>query len=102
MGINISAVRLRYILPVENYPITDDVPGWDAGRYGGDNEVPTAEGVEWVRPEWDTDFGHNRPADLDVFRDWVLANIPEGCQERWLDIIERMRADEGIWLYFGW
>jgi hypothetical protein len=101
MGINIGAVRLVRLDEVEKYPITADVEGWDSARHGGDREVPTAEGVEWLRPEWDIYMEHARPADLDIFRRWVLANIPESCQQRWLDIIERMRADEGIWLFFG-
>lgn len=110
MGINIKAYHFQGLGEEEDlpgtmhpFPLLEEVKGWDWHRHAGDRDIRSA--VEYVYAPWSDFEGqlyYERPESIAELRAWVLANVHQGNQERWLTLLEQMEADETIWLHFSW
>jgi hypothetical protein len=77
-----------------------DVPGFDTGKYAGDDDFIGA--TTWKYTAIPDDVSVMRPRDSEALRAWVRATIYPGNQDRLLWLIDHLNATPSHWLYPSW
>lgn len=97
MGVNI------YIRKLDGTDSPPAVEWWNSDRLSGDTALRDDETLEWVYHQLEPGTIRQaliRPADWQVFENWIASNIYEGGQRRWREAIEKMKADKSLWFDF--
>ena len=112
MGVHIMVYKIEGIEEYEDlgekdrYFIKSTPEWWDSCRCSGDKDFCLQ--IETItRPEGDDPANaryerYHRPANFDHAAAWVKENVFHGNQPRLLDMLDRLRADAALWLYYSW
>jgi hypothetical protein len=106
MGINISVSKVTGIIEdtwrgkPATFHTTERLDWFDTYRHSGDRDFVIENEFEFIDEQ--TENGLARPKDFNKCREWVKSKIYEGNQQRLLDALDKIEADETLCFTWSW
>lgn len=73
---------------------------WDSNRLTGDSNLYEDETLAWESVGFEGRGLMLRPLDLEKFKAWIAANVPNCNQSRWDIAVDRIAKDRLVYLWF--
>ena len=104
MGVHIRLERVKDVNEHDFREVSKEF-NFDTLRHSGDEEFASSDLWEGITccNHYCCDYLFNRPKDFEKTRKWIDNNIvPDGNKKRLLSLIDILKNNKDLYLYFSW